>query len=121
MPEPDPDLNLVLESLQELRREVARLGERVAALEGPATTESEAAAWSAVAGTAPRPEPPTPALDPDTLTAIAAAVAAYLGKEPHIRSVRLLRSSAWAQQGRATIQAWYSVSPPTTNRGAEVT
>ena len=44
-------------------------------------------------------------LDEDTLAIISAAVAAYLGKRAPIRHIRLKSSSAWAQQGRASIQA----------------
>jgi len=41
---------------------------------------------------------------------ISAAVAAFLGKKPHIRQIRLLGSVAWAQQGRTTIQASHALS-----------
>lgn len=121
----DSDLDRILESLDGLRREVTRLRERVSALEGRSGTEGTAESWDALAGRGPRVAAPgaavpPDALDPELVFTIAAAVAAYLGKEPHIRSVRLVRSSAWAQQGRATIQAWYSVSPPSTARGGEV-
>ena len=44
-------------------------------------------------------------LDEDTLAIISAAVAAYLGKRAPIRHIRLKSSSAWAEQGRASIQA----------------
>jgi methylmalonyl-CoA carboxyltransferase large subunit len=37
--------------------------------------------------------------------AISAAIAAWLGVQAHIRQIRLIRSPAWAQQGRVTIQA----------------
>jgi methylmalonyl-CoA carboxyltransferase large subunit len=40
---------------------------------------------------------------------ISAAIAAFLGKKPHVRQIRLLGSAAWAQQGRATIQASHSL------------
>jgi len=40
---------------------------------------------------------------------IGAAIAAYLGKRPHIRQIRLLRSDAWAQEGRTTIQASHAL------------
>ena len=41
----------------------------------------------------------------DTLAVISAAVAAFLGKRAHVRQVRLISSSAWAQQGRVSVQA----------------
>jgi methylmalonyl-CoA carboxyltransferase large subunit len=37
--------------------------------------------------------------------AISAALAAWLGVQAHIRQIRLIHTGAWAQQGRATIQA----------------
>lgn len=52
---------------------------------------------------APAPEPEE--IPDEILIAISAAVAAYLGKRAHIRTVRLLSSTAWAQQGRVNIQA----------------
>jgi methylmalonyl-CoA carboxyltransferase large subunit len=90
------DLARLSDAVEALRREVSRLSERVAALE------------------AARPAAPAPALvadgpSEDLVLAIGAAVAAYLGKKPHIRQIRLLRSDAWAQQGRATIQASHTL------------
>lgn len=41
----------------------------------------------------------------ETLLAISAAVAAYLGKRPRIRQVRLATSPAWVSVGRASIAA----------------
>jgi methylmalonyl-CoA carboxyltransferase large subunit len=88
---PQPgDLARVAEALEALRGEVARLGERVAALEGRAATLAPPAA---------------PPLSEELVMVIGAAIAAFLGKRPHIRQIRLLRSDAWAQQGRTTIQA----------------
>jgi methylmalonyl-CoA carboxyltransferase large subunit len=91
----------IAEALEALRQEVARLAERVAALE-------------ARAGTAPRqatPAAPMPdeELSEEILLVISAAIAAYLGKKAPIRQIRLLRSDAWAQQGRTTIQASHAL------------
>ena len=95
------DAGRLREALEQLRGDLARLESRIAQLERGA------------AGTAvPPPAEDPDAIDAETMMAIAAAIAAYLGKKPHIRSIRLLRSDTWAQEGRATIQAWYSVSPP---------
>ena len=41
-----------------------------------------------------------PALSEETLLAISAAVAAFLGVQARVRNVRLVHSSAWAQVGR---------------------
>jgi hypothetical protein len=104
---PDDDLRRALDLVARLERQVEELQGRVDALEsgrgahGPATTPAAS------------PRPAAEAVDPEIVTVISAAVAAYLGEEPRIRSIHLVRSSAWAQEGRATIQAWYSVSPPT--------
>lgn len=92
----------VAETLEALRREVTRLGERVAALE-----KSSA------------PKPPTPApvpvaqaegLSEEILLVLSAAIAAFLGKKAHIRQIRLIGATAWAQQGRVTIQASHALS-----------
>jgi methylmalonyl-CoA carboxyltransferase 12S subunit len=95
----------VLEALDALRQEVGRLNERIGKLEAApalpaaAPPPAPAAAEAAVAG-----------VDAETAMVIAAAVAAYLGKKPSIRQIRLLGSVAWAQQGRVSIQASYAVS-----------
>lgn len=39
----------------------------------------------------------------ETISVIAAAVAAFLGLRVRVRHVRLLGSEAWAQQGRVSI------------------
>ena len=87
----------VAEALEALRQEVARLRERVAALEkangqvgGPVAPEAEG-------------------LSEELVLVISAAVAAFLGKKAHIRQIRLLGSAAWAQQGRTTIQASHAL------------
>ena len=46
-----------------------------------------------------------PALSEETLLAISAAVAAFLGVQARVRNVRLLHSSAWAQVGRVGAHA----------------
>ena len=49
-------------------------------------------------------------LSEELVLVISAAIAAFLGKKPHIRQIRLLGSAAWAQQGRVTIQASHALS-----------
>jgi len=95
----------VAEALEALRQEVARLGERVAALEaaaGPSTHTTPNAQATAAKSEAE-------GLSEEVLLVISAAIAAYLGKKAPIRQIRLLRSDAWAQQGRATIQASHAL------------
>jgi methylmalonyl-CoA carboxyltransferase large subunit len=53
--------------------------------------------------------PAAEGLSEEILLVISAAIAAYLGKKAPIRQIRLLRSDAWAQQGRATIQASHAL------------
>jgi methylmalonyl-CoA carboxyltransferase large subunit len=45
----------------------------------------------------------------DLLLAISATVAAYLGKRPRIRAIRLLDAGDWAQQGRVFVQASHTL------------
>jgi methylmalonyl-CoA carboxyltransferase large subunit len=96
----DPvELARLAESLEALRKEVARLGERVAALESVRSTEPGIPRQSA--STAPLAD----GISEELLLVISAAIAAYLGKTVPIRQIRLLGSAAWSQQGRVTIQA----------------
>jgi methylmalonyl-CoA carboxyltransferase large subunit len=64
----------------------------------------------------PAPKPAEPEqveeVTPETIMVLTAAVAAFLGKRARIRSARLVRaapSNAWAQQGRAFIQASHNL------------
>jgi methylmalonyl-CoA carboxyltransferase large subunit len=86
------NLARVADALEVLRREVARLNERVAALEAGAATP-------------PAPAAADEGLSEELVLVIGAAVAAFLGKKAPIRQIRLIGSAAWAQQGRVTIQA----------------
>ena len=45
----------------------------------------------------------------DILLAISAAVAALLGKRATIHQIRLTGTTAWAMQGRATVQASHGI------------
>src|SRR5689334_8070448 len=96
---PTTDLARLVDAVESLRREVGRLSERVAALEaGPSAGGPPVSA--------------TEGLSEELVLVISAAIAAYLGKTPHIRQIRLLRSDAWAQEGRTTIQASHKLSAP---------
>jgi methylmalonyl-CoA carboxyltransferase large subunit len=97
--------------LDALRQDLARLTARVEALEAavapkPRAPEAPAKAPAPVAPPATAPEP----LSEELVLVIAATVAAFLGKKPHIRQIHLLGSVPWAQQGRATIQASHAIS-----------
>jgi methylmalonyl-CoA carboxyltransferase large subunit len=95
------DLARLAGALEALRQEVARLGERVAALETAAGRPPAAPASVA----APQPEP----LSEELILVISAAIAAFFGKKPRIRQIRLIGSAAWAQAGRVTIQASHAL------------
>ena len=91
----------LIEAVRELREQVAQLAERISTLETTATA-------AAVAPAAPVPVVPAPApapeLSEELVLVISAAIAAYLGKKPYIRQIRLISSSTWSQQGRVSVQ-----------------
>ncbi len=68
--------------VEELRQLVAQLQERIATLEQKVTQQH-------------------PELSEETVLAISAAVAAYLGKRARIKQVHLLRGGGWVSQARA--------------------
>jgi len=92
-----------MEPLQEIAEQLAALRAEIAALTARVGRLEEAAAR----------EPSEP-VDEETLILISAAVAAYLGKRAPIRRIRLKSSAAWAEQGRASIQASHGLDR---NRG----
>ena len=91
----------------DIRAQLAALAERVARLETPAGP-AVAAAPPQLSKEAPAaveaPAGPEP-IGEEELLAISAALAAYFGVRVHVRQIRLISSSAWAQQGRVSIQA----------------
>ncbi len=112
------DFTKVVDALEGLRQELSRLGQRVAALEAgtrmPArpVAPSEDRAEMKAPETAPPPAQPVVSneLNEELILIISAAIAAFLGKKPHIRQIRLIGSAAWAQQGRVMIQASHALS-----------
>ncbi len=99
-----PSLADVASTLAAIQAELARMGERIAALEA-AGSRPPAAAAPAVERSRDGD-----ALSEETILVIGAAIAAFLGKKAHIRQIQLLGSAAWAQQGRVTIQASHALS-----------
>ncbi len=91
----------MMDALRALRQELARLSERVAALEAAFGMRPGADA-SLRPAAAPDPAEATGASE-ELVLVISAAIAAFLGKKPHIRQIRLLGATTWAQQGRVTI------------------
>ena len=100
------------DALEALRQELTRLGERIVALEAAAEAKPRAAAAAPPPAAAPATPPATgtEGLGEELVLVIAAAIAAFLGKKPHIRQIRLLESADWAQQGRVRIQASHALS-----------
>ena len=94
------------DELDALRAQLSALTEKLAELEGVEPGAPLAAAPAPV----PAPEPEE--ISDEIMLALSAAVAAYLGKRAHIRTVRLLSSTAWAQQGRVNIQASHRLNVP---------
>jgi methylmalonyl-CoA carboxyltransferase large subunit len=118
VPESESDLRA---TLQEILSQLAHLSQRVAGLEQLASmggSESvPAASIAPIEVHFPAASPQTPAaastsslaaaagISEEEVLAITAALAAWLGVQAHIRQIRLIRTGAWAQQGRVTIQA----------------
>jgi methylmalonyl-CoA carboxyltransferase large subunit len=102
-------------TLQEILAQLANLAERVAGLEELASMSGGESALTPVLRPVQAVEPvPSKATSPvaaaagisdEELLAISAALAAWLGVHAHIRQIRLIRTGAWSQQGRVTIQS----------------
>ncbi len=103
----DSELRTILE---QMRSDLAKLSARLERLENGGAPAVEA---QPVNGHAPAPaaEPPVveEGIPEETLLAISAAIAAYLGEHVHIKQIRLISTSAWAQVGRASVQASHHV------------
>lgn len=105
---PDTHTEL-LATVAALQAQVKELSERLALLEGhsgasaavaaPVQAAPVKAAEAAMNAAAPE------VISEEMLLVISAAVAAFLGERRRIRQIRLLNSSAWALQGRVSIQA----------------
>ncbi|WP_205678769.1 hypothetical protein [Aquisphaera insulae] len=104
------------ELIEGLRREIGRLGDRVAALEaataaaGVVSNSSSKSDRVEVKEAAPASAAPAEGLSEELVLVIASAIAAFLGKKAHIRQISLIRTGAWAQEGRVTIQASHALS-----------
>jgi len=89
----------VMEAVESLRRDVERLSERMGEIEKRVQRSADST------GPKEKSLPVAEEFSEELLSAISAAVAAYLGVKPHIRQVRLLSSVPWSHEGRVTIQA----------------
>jgi methylmalonyl-CoA carboxyltransferase large subunit len=117
MSEPGSASNDLRATLQDILAQLANLSQRVAGLEELASMgggESAPAMVSRPLQSEPLISEPLPTtssvavaegISEEEVLAISAAIAAWLGVHAHIRQIRLIRTGAWAQQGRVTIQA----------------
>jgi methylmalonyl-CoA carboxyltransferase 12S subunit len=102
-------------TLQDISAQLAKLTQRVSGLEELASMGGAESAPAAIGSELPQRPPEAPpatssvaaeaGISEGELLAITAALAAWLGVHAHIRQIRLIRTGAWAQQGRVTIQA----------------
>ena len=86
-------------TVMDLEAQIAELTRRLAELEAKSAPPAPAVVRQAA------PPPVVEGITEEEVLAISAAVAAYLGVRAHIRQIRLVSGSAWAQQGRVSIQA----------------
>lgn len=101
------DLSELTELLASLRQEISRLAERVAALETGKQNDGQQRRQEKQT---PVVEPREVELDEEIVAVLAAAIAAFLGKVPRIRQIRLIGTTSWAQQGRVTIQTSHALT-----------
>jgi methylmalonyl-CoA carboxyltransferase large subunit len=118
------DVSILLNRIAKLEKRVMKIeAERDAALSAAAKTKSpvlapaaslspDATAILAPSQTSAAPSPAAIALvaprgevTDEILMVISAAVAAFLGKRAHVRQIRFLGSTAWAEQGRVSVMA----------------
>lgn len=93
--------------IEELRKQVELLTARLEKLElQPAAAAPSPTPPAAV----PKQTSPVEEISAETLLVISAAVAAFLGERGHIKAIRLVGSSRWAQEGRVSIQASHRLS-----------
>jgi len=93
----------IARTLERLEAALSALADRVGRLEASA---SPAPSRAREPEKRPAPaEPSASGLSEEEILAVSAALAAYLGVRLRIRQIRLVSSTAWAQQGRVSIQA----------------
>jgi methylmalonyl-CoA carboxyltransferase large subunit len=113
VPQPSSDSEALRATLQGVVAQLATLSERVAGLEKLVSAVEQEPTQAAKAEVVKPSVSETPTTDSVTAAAgiseeeflaVSAAIAAWLGVHAHIRQIRLIRTGAWAQQGRVTIQ-----------------
>ena len=106
-------LDGIQKAVEALTAQLAQLNANLAGMHFPALAAAPAAGLApAAAAAAPELLAATPGeeIAEETLLAISAAIAAYLGKRPRIRAIRLVQGRAWAQQGRVFVQASHQLN-----------
>jgi methylmalonyl-CoA carboxyltransferase large subunit len=105
---PQLELDQLRATLEDIRAQFRSLSERVTGIEKLASpAQSAAPVAKAETPGAPAAESSVAVaagVTEEEVLAISAALAAWLGVQPHIRQIRLIHTSSWAQQGRVTIQ-----------------
>ena len=103
---PDVTVLDLAAALEQLQAQMAEMSKHIEFLEhGNGVSGRTVAAPSQPAAAAIHVEPVPAAITEDELMAISAALGAYLGVRAHIRQIRLVSTTVWAQQGRVSIQA----------------
>ena len=100
--------NELTATLEQLQAQMAEISKRIQMLE-KGTAAASGAPVQPVPAAVAAPAPAPAVITEEELLAISAAVGAYLGVRAHIRQIRLVSTSAWAQQGRVSIQASHSL------------
>lgn len=95
----------MVSAIDDLRKQIESLSERLAKLEHLETPSLAAPPAKAPPEAVPPAPEPESEITEEELLAISGALAAYLGVQVHIRQIRLISSSTWAQQGRVSVQA----------------
>ena len=108
------ELAATMEQLQAQMAEISRQIDVLEKRDGSEHGTNGAGALAAQVGTAPavvaeHHTEAAAAITEEEVLAISAAIGAYLGVRAHIRQIRLLSTSAWAQQGRVSIQASHTL------------
>ncbi len=85
-------------TIKELQAQIAEMARQLAELQKQRGSGAGVAAAEPV-------EAAAEGITEEELLAISAAIGAYLGVRAHIRQIRLVSTTAWAQQGRVSIQA----------------
>jgi methylmalonyl-CoA carboxyltransferase 12S subunit len=97
--------NELTATLEQLQAQLAEISRRIQMLEKGAAAVPEHSVPAVAAAPAPAPA----VITEEELLAISAAIGAYLGVRAHIRQIRLVGTTAWAQQGRVSIQASHTL------------